>query len=1624
MANLRFHEKYHGTLHHTLSSSGIPGSGTDPIASKVRPFVGDFYMTGGLSAAADTTILGDLALGMNASDSTCRLALTGGTTQSEGIQFGTDTFMYRSSANYLRSSGSLHLNGDLVSEGKIKIWTAATDNQLSVNTEDTDGIIVANTNASNDLISLKVANTEHFRVNNAGITLVGPDASYSGGTTGSNAELIVGNEIMNSSAIAQFDGFVRLRTGLYISRNTVASDEIGLEYDNTNKGLRLVNGGTSKAYFGIGMQATMPLQIRETEGTGVPASFESTHTSSFIKLSASGGRSWIGHNGTDQLELYVGGDSSSQIGAKWKGNLLGLDPTGVTHTPTEALHVKDGNVFIEKDAGYLKFKSGSSSANYLLFNNGSADAGSITYSHSDNSFSFQTNSTERMRINSAGRVIIKDPTGANVTGASSIIGSYVLDVRGPVVQSTNAGNSFYSIGFRRSGSSLTSPDIYDMNGHGLVLSRASSQSVPTVTISQSMSGIMKEGVGINMAPENGRALCVSGNALINGDLDVVGSVNYSVGSVTIQDPVIQLGTADSDTAADGYDRGCMIVYDNDNDTGTAAISGFFGMERDSHKFVYYSSASFDTLGNNASSTASTLGSMKMASIEATTQIYSYGGLRVDDNSHLNSIKECSTADITTLNTSYIKPLTDNRLYLQSNQITLQATSSDSPTVAIGRDASLVNSKYDLYVHKEARFNSNVDVRNIHFINYAGGVSPNSNNSNGNLFLMVNGGSDSRLRHATPLQTRQGLGLSDAATTSVADIRAPLLKTAGGDMTGKLRVYHNNYWAGTGGTIQAWNQHVNGAAFEAYTGEKGMVLISRNTGASNAKQFSVRHHSKETHIIANRAKLRIGGNNSVDELSSTYGAWHLLFDNHQTAGLHWSNGSTAHTVWHSGNLDPQAYGVHTLQPLGVKNGILTVGNQFKGETTGTVTLDQHWLDSCVIEHPSHIGTRKVWSSKNHGSGSGLNADMVDNLHASSFVRTDATSTLRTGFKWTTGKSHTGTTSTHQPWNHYAMYREGAHAGDNPYRSIVDGFSGDAKGHAKLAINWHRGINIRADQNYGGIQFYRTTYYHSMMEKLAFSIGRGNQHVRTHGASQLRHLENDGTEYKYLHEGNMGSLVNANTFDGQDSVDFMKKHSQETDAASYSFPSDHNSALRQKKNGFYNTSHKGYSGMMLSWGTAGGSTSRVQLWTHYHNDRHLIRTSIDNNRWTSWTRIWTENSLKNLSQLSNDKQYVRYPASGNYEMDQTVNKGNNVQFNGVTANWFSLHSNVGYGIEIANDKGNQFIRFDNRENTYRAAAHRFQARDGHNVLYVDHNRAYTGLGAGRTVMYGTLEFRSSAGAGNDSDPHYIYKHRHSSNTNELRMVIGDNRGKESFSIWDSAANGAPEFCAHRFHNNGNAEHYGTLYIKGVTDSRQKIGVNRGNSHGTTYHMEWGLYNPTGSLYIEPQEGKSLYIVPDNWSQSLTTHIYGKANIGGPGSGWGAHDRGLSVKGNFNCQSTIRAGGDIISYYSDRRLKKNLKQLNNSSEIIKKLTGYKFDWNNKAQDLVPDDLYSERQVGLIAQDVEDVLPEAVTGNGPRDLGYKTIKYDKLVPVLVEALKEEMSKTEELEARLERLEKLISNK
>ena len=103
------------------------------------------------------------------------------------------------------------------------------------------------------------------------------------------------------------------------------------------------------------------------------------------------------------------------------------------------------------------------------------------------------------------------------------------------------------------------------------------------------------------------------------------------------------------------------------------------------------------------------------------------------------------------------------------------------------------------------------------------------------------------------------------------------------------------------------------------------------------------------------------------------------------------------------------------------------------------------------------------------------------------------------------------------------------------------------------------------------------------------------------------------------------------------------------------------------------------------------------------------------------------------------------------------------------------------------------------------------------------------------------------------------------------------------------------------------------------------------------------------------------------------------------------------------TISATGDVIAYSSsDERLKDNKKNIENALEKVESLNGVEFDWNDKQ------DVYEGHDIGVIAQEVEKIAPEIVN---TRDNGYKAVKYEKLVPLLIEAIKELSDKVKALE-------------
>lgn len=111
------------------------------------------------------------------------------------------------------------------------------------------------------------------------------------------------------------------------------------------------------------------------------------------------------------------------------------------------------------------------------------------------------------------------------------------------------------------------------------------------------------------------------------------------------------------------------------------------------------------------------------------------------------------------------------------------------------------------------------------------------------------------------------------------------------------------------------------------------------------------------------------------------------------------------------------------------------------------------------------------------------------------------------------------------------------------------------------------------------------------------------------------------------------------------------------------------------------------------------------------------------------------------------------------------------------------------------------------------------------------------------------------------------------------------------------------------------------------------------------------------------------------------------------------GSLAVGNITNNATdgrIDASNDVVAFStSDVRLKGNIKQIQSALDKVNKLQGVEFDWIKK------EGVHGNEghDVGVIAQQVEEVLPEVVT---TRDSGYKAVKYEKIVPLLIEAIKE----------------------
>ena len=112
-----------------------------------------------------------------------------------------------------------------------------------------------------------------------------------------------------------------------------------------------------------------------------------------------------------------------------------------------------------------------------------------------------------------------------------------------------------------------------------------------------------------------------------------------------------------------------------------------------------------------------------------------------------------------------------------------------------------------------------------------------------------------------------------------------------------------------------------------------------------------------------------------------------------------------------------------------------------------------------------------------------------------------------------------------------------------------------------------------------------------------------------------------------------------------------------------------------------------------------------------------------------------------------------------------------------------------------------------------------------------------------------------------------------------------------------------------------------------------------------------------------------------------------------------------------SQIEASGDVIAFgSSDERLKDNIQPISEPLYKLSKVGGYTFDWNDKQE------TYEGHDVGVIAQEIEEVLPEVVMTRGS---GFKAVKYEKIVPLLIESIKELKQEVDDIKQKCDCLNK-----
>ena len=348
----------------------------------------------------------------------------------------------------------------------------------------------------------------------------------------------------------------------------------------------------------------------------------------------------------------------------------------------------------------------------------------------------------------------------------------------------------------------------------------------------------------------------------------------------------------------------------------------------------------------------------------------------------------------------------------------------------------------------------------------------------------------------------------------------------------------------------------------------------------------------------------------------------------------------------------------------------------------------------------------------------------------------------------------------------------------------------------------------------------------------------------------------------------------------------------------------------------------------------------------------------------------------------------PGSSNYYLDGITKSGNTLTFsvNGTTNRSYTFGSNA-FNSDTIPTNNNQLTN---------GAGYTTNVGDITGVT------AGTGLSGGGTSGTVSLAFDGNelSTSTTNGDGDYFVVVDASGNSRKL------SKGSIAISEFDNNAGYITSYVNDNHYLNGITKVGNRLdfSVLGQTTVSHTFGSNAFNS--TTIPTNTSqLTNNSGFLtsISSSQVTSALGFTPYNNTNpngytsnagTITAVTVSNGISGGGTSGSVGVSMSGTYTGDFRVTGEISATADVVAYYSsDERLKDNVKVIENASDKVAQLRGVEFDWNDKQS------TYEGHDVGVIAQDVEKVLPELVQ---TRDDGYKAVKYEKIVGLLIEAIKD----------------------